>query len=99
MQSRPDVLDRTTWLFTRDHESIYIQLERGDDGWRLVLHGPGEAWRAHDFSDSEALTTFYESFERDLLAAGFQLQAVAERRSGQDRRQAPRPGSADRRRS
>lgn len=99
MHSRQDVLDRTTWLFTRHHESIYIQLERRDDGWRLVLHGPGEAWRAHDFSDSDALTAFYESFERDLLAAEYQLQAVAERRRGQDRRQAPRPGSPDRRRS
>ena len=98
MRSRQDVLDRTTWLFTRDHESIYMQLERRDDGWRFVLYGPGEAWRAHDFSHHEALMAFHASLERDLLAAGFQLQAVTERRSGEDRRQVPRDGSIDRRR-
>jgi hypothetical protein len=98
MHLQRDVLARTAWLFTRDQDSIYIQLERPGDGWRLVLHGPGEAWKAYDFSDTEALITFHESFERDLVAAGFHLQAVAERRSGDDRRSSPRTAARDRRR-
>lgn len=98
MQLRRDVLARTAWLFIRDQESIYVQLEHPGEGWRLVLHGPGEGWKAYDFSDTDALITFHDSFERDLVAAGFHLQAVAERRRGEDRRSGRRAGGTDRRR-
>jgi hypothetical protein len=98
MQVASDVLNRTAWLFTREQESIYVQLERRDGGWRLSVHGPAEACKTYDFSDGDALVSFHESVERHLLTAGFRLQAVAERRSGVDRRRDRRAGTKDRRR-
>ena len=99
MQAASDVLNRTAWLFTRDRESIYVQLERQDGGgWRLIVHGPAEACKTYDFSDGDALVSFHESIEKHLVTAGFRLQAVAERRSGGDRRREGRVGSKDRRR-
>ena len=98
MQVSSDVLNRTAWLFTRDHESIYVQLERSDGGWRLFVNGPAEACKTYDFADGDALVSFHESIEKHLLNAGFRLQAVAERRSGGDRRREGRAGSKDRRR-
>jgi hypothetical protein len=97
MEMRSRVLDRTAWLFTREHESIHIQLEPSGDGWLVVVLGPGEASRSLEFADAEALVAFHESFERDLLEAGYRLQAVAERRTGGDRRNERRGGSERRR--
>ena len=63
----------------------------------LIVCGPGVATATYDFRSMTALMTFAEAEERRLLDSGFQLQAVAERRSGADRREARRPGR-DRRR-
>lgn len=99
MQVASGVLNRTAWLFTRNEESIYVQLQRQPNGWRLVVQGPAEANKTYDFSDGDALVTFHESIERHLLTAGFRLQAIAERRAGVDRRRDRRAGSRERRRS
>ena len=65
----------------------------------LVVRGPGEATASHEFQSLPALLVFAEDQERQLQEAGFHLQAVAERRSGQDRRQGSRDGGGpDRRR-
>ena len=64
----------------------------------LVVRGPGVATATYDFAGMDALMAFADAEERRLLDSGFQLQAVAERRGGADRRQGDRSGSPDRRR-
>jgi hypothetical protein len=98
MDMRSRVLDRTAWLFTREDESIHIQLEPAGEGWLVLVLGPGEASRSLEFAGADALIAFHESFERDLLEAGYRLQAVAERRTEGDRR-SERRGGHERRRS
>jgi hypothetical protein len=65
----------------------------------LVVRGPGVAVASYDFPDRDRLLEFTREQELELMAAGFQLQAVAERRSGVDRRAASRQSTTDRRRS
>lgn len=89
---------REVWLFTRGPESVRIIRASTRTGMRLIIHGPLDA--SHDFSfDSVAACMEHQAdLERRLVAQGFQLeQFVPERRSGSDRRGAPR--GPDRRRS
>lgn len=48
----------------------------------LTVSGPGHAMASYDFPDRESLLAFARNQERELGEQGFQLQAVAERRSG-----------------
>jgi hypothetical protein len=64
----------------------------------LVVRGPGTALATYEFPDLKALMEFATLQERRLHDEGFQLQAIAERRTGQDRRQTSRPDGVDRRR-
>jgi hypothetical protein len=61
----------------------------------LTVRGPGLAVADYDFGDSEELLAFANERERELVESGFQLQAIAERRS-LDRR--GRGGAPERRR-
>jgi hypothetical protein len=86
-------------LFTRGHESVAITIDdHRRDEVLLIVRGPGVATATYDFADLAALMEFADAEERRLLDAGFQLQAVAERRNGADRREARRPASPERRR-
>lgn len=92
-------VQRTAWLFTREHLSVTITVDdQCRDELLLIVCGPGVATATYDFRSMDALIAFAEAEERRLLDSGFQLQAVAERRSGADRREARRPGNPDRRR-
>jgi hypothetical protein len=86
---------RTAWLFTRGDSSVTMSVTDDASGIALVVRGPGEANATYRFTQRSALTAFAEAQEQKLLDQGFQLQAVAERRS---ERGAPRPGMPDRRR-
>jgi hypothetical protein len=90
---------RSAWLFTRGEASVTMTVSEEDGGLALVVRGPEAAGHTYRFNDMTALLTFASAHEQRLLEAGFQLQAVAERRTGTDRRQQRRPGEPDRRRS
>lgn len=94
--AKPGV-ERTAWLYTRGEESVAATVDHAA-GPVLIVRGPGKATATHDFIDLNALMEFAEAEEQRLRDEGFQLQAVAERRTGQDRRQVSRPNSVDRRR-
>ena len=64
----------------------------------LIVRGPGTALATYEFPDVNALMEFAGQQEHRLQGEGFQLQAIAERRAGQDRRHETRPGGVDRRR-
>ena len=91
----PDDRIPTAWLFTRGESSVHMEAIERANGVRLVVSGPGSALASHDFPDHEAMLAFTRERERALLADGFQLHAVAERRTGGGRR----AGGAERRRS
>jgi hypothetical protein len=88
-------LNRTAWLFTRGDSSVTMSVNEDDSGMALVVLGPGAATATYRFTHKNALTAFAQAQEQKLLDEGFQLQAVAERRSGRG----PRPGGPERRRS
>jgi hypothetical protein len=94
-------MQQTAWLFTREGESVRLEVEvqDGSAGAQLFVSGPGEVSNAYDFDDERSLEGFRTTYERDLLERGFRLQAVAERRGGTDRRTDSRPGVRERRRS
>ncbi len=88
-------LHRTAWLFIRGDSSVTMSVSEDDAGMALVVLGPGAATATYRFTHKNALTAFAQAQEQKLLDEGFQLQAVAERRSG---RGGPRPGGPERRR-
>jgi hypothetical protein len=91
---------RTAWLYTRGDASVSMTVddESGADAVVLVVSGPGAAIATYNFPDQTALMQFAEEQEQRLRGEGFNLQAIAERRAGGDRRQAPRPDGVERRR-
>ena len=88
---------RTALLYTKDEQAVRLEVHEAPVGVRLIVYGPGTAYRAVDFPDGTSLTTHQMAFERGLLDNGFRLQAIAERRGGVDRRARPHDNT-DRRR-
>jgi hypothetical protein len=98
----------TSWLFTRGDSSVRMTVDDQspgalppgtdrDDPLVLIVRGPGTAVATYDFPDMKALMDFAALEERKLQTAGFQLQAIAERRSA-DRSDDTRSDRRDRRR-
>ena len=75
-----------------------MTVEDAPAGMVLVVRGPGTVSATYDFPDLSALMEFASLQEQQLRRDGFQLQAIAERRSGSDRRQESREDFPDRRR-
>jgi hypothetical protein len=63
----------------------------------LAVRGPGVTTATYHFPDLQALMEFAQRQEQQLQDDGFQLQAIAERRTGRERRGAMRPDATDRR--
>jgi len=86
-------MERTAWLFTKGEESVRLEIRDMPEGVQLVIEGPGEASSHFDFPPGTAVDSFRRDYENKLLADGYRLQVVAERRV--DVKQDP---TADRRR-
>ena len=88
-----DMMQRTAWLYTRNQESVRLELVTTATGVQLTIDGPGEASASYDFPAGTAVDGFRQEYEQKLIDDGFRLQAVAERRTssrpratGQERR-------------
>jgi hypothetical protein len=82
---------RSTWLFTKGTESIWVE---SVDGQALVIAGPGTERKAVEFSSEAELQTAQIALAETLSAGGWVLwPAEQDRRSGQERRAASRGGS------
>jgi hypothetical protein len=79
MKTSP-VLHQFAWLFTRDEQSVRLEIYEVGDGFRLLALGPGFAQASHDFDSMASLMTFVASYQERLRADNFKLQASAERR-------------------
>jgi hypothetical protein len=55
-------------------------------GLELRVFGPGALRRSYSFQDALSLVEYQVQFERQLLASGFALLPLSERRVGYDRR-------------
>lgn len=82
MSSEDTLLRQTAWLFTRDQESVHIEIRTKDGGLRLVVAGPGHKSDSQDFPDLAPLEHYRQQMEQELTHNGFKLQAVTERRGG-----------------
>ena len=91
-------LVETIWLFVRGSESVrLIRASTPEGRARLLVYGPGNTQATHEFEDGSSCTTRQSELERELVAGGFTLEQFTDRRSGADRRSAPRD-TAERRR-
>ena len=88
----------SSWLFVKNGQSVYIV--RPPDGFEMVVSGPGKAGARHAFHSEKELQDFQVKLAEDLSGQGWLLWAFdRDRRSGGERRRAPRDGAVDRRRS
>ena len=91
-------LVETIWLFVRGEESVRVIRASTPEGRaRLLIYGPGNTQATHEFQDALTCTQRESELERELVNDGFTLEQFTDRRSGFDRRSAPR-GTSDRRR-
>ena len=85
-------------MFVRGSESVrLIRASTPEGRARLLIYGPGNTQATHEFEDGSSCTTRQSELERELVADGFTLEQFTDRRSGLERRTAPR-GTSDRRR-
>jgi hypothetical protein len=88
----------TSWLFVKDGQSIYIV--RPPDSFEMIVNGPGSAGSEHEFQNERELQDFQIQLAEKLSSEGWLLWAFdRDRRTGGDRRAAPRPGGVERRRA
>ena len=86
-------MEQTAWLFTKDEDSVRLELRSTPEAVQLVIDGPGAMTSTYDFPPGTAVSRFRDEYEKTLLADGYRLQVVSERRSEGDR-----PGPAAERR-
>jgi hypothetical protein len=76
-----ETMQRTAWLYTKEQESVRLTLGSTSAGVQLTIEGPGPARSTYEFPAGTAVDGFRQEYEQRLIADGFKLQAVAERRS------------------
>ena len=90
-------LVETIWLFVRASESVRLIRAATPEGRaRLLVYGPGNTQAVHEFQDPAECSTRESEMEQQLVAEGYALEQFTDRRSGEERRTAPR--GSDRRR-
>ena len=57
-------MEQTAWLFTKDQESVRLELRDDAEGVQLVIDGPGEATSRFDFPPGTAV----DSFRREITS-------------------------------
>jgi hypothetical protein len=87
-------MERTAWLFTKDEESVRVEIRSTGEGVQLVIEGPGARISRYEFPAGTAVEGFRSDYEDKLLSDGYRLQAVSERRAEEK----PEARSAERRR-
>ena len=88
-----NMMQQTAWLYTKNEQSVRLELVTTATGVQLTIDGPGAAKASYDFPSGTAVDGFRHEYEQKLIDDGFKLQAVAERRTtprprapGQERR-------------
>jgi hypothetical protein len=69
------------WLYTREDESVRVEVHEDAGVWAASIQGPGTENRLRVFHDQETFDTFRAEHNRELLSKGFRLRAMSERRT------------------
>lgn len=69
------------WLFTRADDSVWFEVRPAADGMELVVRGPGSIGASHQFPTHASLTAFQRAYQQRLIAEGFSMHPVVERRT------------------
>ena len=80
-------LQPEAWLYTREDESVRVEVYEDDGVWAASITGPGTENRLRVFHDATTLDTFRAEHMRELVSKGFRMRAMSERRAtdAQDR--------------
>ena len=71
---------RTAWLFTKDDDSVRLEIVETPEAIQLLIDGPGETTSRYDFPAGTAVESFRRDYEEKLVGDGYRLQVVSERR-------------------
>jgi len=81
-----------TWIFSRGDHRIEIRRRDREDGADLIVSGE-QGTDVHSFGQVDQLLTFEHELERGLTLLGWRLSDFfPDRRTGRQRRLAPRTG-------
>ena len=69
------------WLYTREDESVRVEVHEDEGVWAASITGPGPENRLRVFHEQTTFDTFRTEHDRELLSKGFRLRAIAERRA------------------
>lgn len=83
-------LQPESWLYTREDESVRVEVHEQDGVWAASILGPGTENRLRLFRERSAFETFRTEHDRELVSRGFRLRVIAERRATTST-PAPRP--------
>jgi|SRR6187551_307871 len=87
-----------TWVFSRGDHRIELRRRDREDGADLIVSGE-QGTDVHSFDQVEQLLTFERELERGLTLLGWRLaDFFPDRRTGRQRRLAPRDGERRRER-
>lgn len=75
-------LQPAAWLYTRDDESVHVEVHEDEGVWAVSIMGPSTENRLRVFHDQATFDTFRAEHDRELVSKGFRLMAMAERRAG-----------------
>lgn len=88
-----DVTERIPegWLYTREDESVRVEVHEDGGVWAASILGPGTENRLRVFRTQEAFETFRAEHDRELVSKGFRLRAISERRVPEAGPDSPQP--------
>ncbi|MEQ1757803.1 MAG: hypothetical protein ABL986_05755 [Vicinamibacterales bacterium] len=80
LAAQVDDLQPEAWLYTREDESVHVEVHEESGVWAASITGPGNENRLRVFHTRETFDTFRTEHNRELLSKGFRLRAISERR-------------------
>lgn len=83
MAEQPVEMQPEAWLYTREDESVRVEVHEEDGVWAASIMGPGGENRMRVFRDQASFDTFRVEHDRELLSRGFRLRVLSERRAGE----------------
>lgn len=92
-------MERTAWLFTKGGDSVRLEVRSHPAGVQFIVEGPGAILNTFELPPGTTVTSLRDEYERNLLADGYRLQVVSERRVEGERRRGTTSRTADRRKT
>jgi hypothetical protein len=91
MAADPSEFQPEAWLYTREDESVRVEVHEEEGVWAASIEGPGLENRLRVFHEQATFDTFRSEHDRELQSKGFRLRVLSERRAGHEPSPAPEP--------